>query len=195
MPSRRSTHRRPFTIRSWRFVPVTTALSLNALRTQSLTCSLCNGIRLPRCSHSQQPIPHSRSSFLGTSTQQPLRRLCVESPSTLSGFAQTAPNPSAPSCVKPPRLFSDEATHPHRIPTDSSSDNNGGLLKKDRNQNLLSRNGFITQQNLSITKTSRLGKFQENLAFDAFEHRLSLSDDNGIHEDLVFIDQSMLRQL
>lgn len=51
------------------------------------------------------------------------------------------------------------------------------------------------QQNVSVVENPRLCELQGQLVLNTLEHGLSFSDDNGIHHDLIFIDQSLMGQL
>src|SRR5439155_4258803 len=48
---------------------------------------------------------------------------------------------------------------------------------------------------IPVTEAPRLCPLQVQLPFDAFEHCPSLGKNDGIHHDLVFIDQTLCRQL
>jgi hypothetical protein len=58
-----------------------------------------------------------------------------------------------------------------------------------------SRHRLVTQQDISIAEGPRLYQFQAQLISDAIEHRSPFAENDGIHHDLVFIDQPFLRQL
>ena len=51
------------------------------------------------------------------------------------------------------------------------------------------------KKDVSVAENPGLFQLQGQLVLNALEHGLSLSQDNGVHHDLKFIDQSMGRQL
>src|SRR5512134_2179001 len=54
---------------------------------------------------------------------------------------------------------------------------------------------FVVQQDIPVAEHPCLGELQRETVFHAFEHGLSLPDDHGVQQDLIFVDQTLLSQL
>src|SRR5882762_2893496 len=60
---------------------------------------------------------------------------------------------------------------------------------------LPSRRRLVAEEDIPISEGSRLCTLQVQFLFDAVEHRPPLAQNDGVHHDLVFIDQTLLCQL
>src|SRR3984957_17887581 len=57
------------------------------------------------------------------------------------------------------------------------------------------RRRLVEQHDIAVAESAGAGKFHRQLSLDAFEHGPAVADDDRVEHDLVFVDQSGLRQL